>query len=363
MVQERKNLIHIIPSNKWGGTQSYALDICRHYHEAGWQVTVLTRNAVGVDAPFADAGIELLHAPVAGFLDIASAMTLAAKLKQTSSLTVIHTHRYRDAFTALLAKKLAKRPGIKVVTTRHAVRRGRNTRIFRKMYSMVDAHIFVSRLAYDSFRHSLNGEIILPEKRVHILHNSLNVPDIIPSEEPTHGPIVALYQGSIVKGKGVEHLIDAMELLKGSKLRLRISGLGNPDYLDILRRRAMQRDVMDSIDWNIKTPPSSEACAEAHFGVVPSSEREAFSLESLRFMSAGRAQVTTCNGAQKEYLDNGRTALLVEPSDTQALADAMLKLAGDRDLRTAIGTEAYKEYKSHLSWSHFINTLNKIYIE
>ena len=80
-------------------------------------------------------------------------------------------------------------------------------------------------------------------------------------------------------------------------------------------------------------------------------------------MSAGRAQVTTCNGAQKEYLDNGRTALLVEPSDTQALADAMLKLAGERDLRTAIGTEAYKEYKNHLSWSHFINTLNKIYIE
>ncbi len=363
-MKKRRSLIHIIPSNKWGGAQTYALDICRHYVGVGWKVTALTRNAVGVDVPFAESGIKLLHAPLAGFFDPASVMTLARKLSESQcNSIVIHTHRYRDAFTALLAKKIAKRQDVKIVTTRHTVRRGRNTYVFRKIYSNVDAHIFVSKMAYEGFRNSLKGTIILPENRIHILHNSINtgMGIIKPNAEPEHGPITALYQGALVKGKGLETLIDAMALLKGTKLRLRISGMGNPDYLDMLRRRAMQRDVMDSIDWNNKATPSVEACTEAFFGVVPSSEIEAFSLESLRFMAAARPQVATDNGAQKEYLRDGDTAFLVKPDNANELARAMRSLTQDPNLRTEMGLRAHNEFSSHLSWQHFINTLNKIY--
>ncbi len=361
-MKERKSLIHIIPSNKWGGAQTYALDICRHYHAAGWEVTALTRNAVGVDAPFAEAGIGLLHAPLGGIFDLASAMTLARRLKASpTGYTVIHAHRYRDAFTALLAKKIAKRPDVKIVTTRHTVRRGRDTFLFRKIYSGVDAHIFVSKMAFQGFRNSLKGKINLPENKIHILHNGIYAApeEIMP--EPGHGPVIALYQGALVKGKGLETLIDAMALIKGSKMRLRISGMGDPDYLDMLRRRAMQREVMDNIDWNLKATPSVEACSEAHFGVIPSSVREAFSLESLRFMAAARPQISTDNGAQCEYLEEGVTAFLIKPDNAQALAEAMLRLAKNPALRIDMGNAAYKKFSAHLSWKHFINSLNKIY--
>lgn len=361
-MKERNSLIHIIPSNKWGGAQTYALDICRHYMAQGWEVTALTRNAVGVDAPFAESGIKLLHAPVGGFFDVASAMTLARKLKTTPiGSTVIHTHRYRDAFTAMAAKKIAKRPDVKIVTTRHTVRRGRDTFIFRKIYYGVNAHIFVSEMAYQGFCNALKRKIELPENKLHILHNSIySAPtEILP--EPEHGPVVALYQGALVKGKGLETLIDAMALVKGSKMRLRISGMGDPDYLDLLRRRAMQRDVMDNIDWSIKTTPSIEACSEAHFGVIPSSVREAFSLESLRFMAAARPQITTDNGAQCEYLEDGVNAFLIKPDNANELADAMLRLVKNPALRINMGNAAYQKFTTFLSWEHFINSLNKIY--
>lgn len=360
----RRSLIHIVSSNKWGGVQTYALGICRHYAEAGWEVTALTRNAVGVDAPFAEAGIGLLHAPVGGFFDLASPMTLARKLRESPrGATVVHTHRYRDAFTALLAKKIANRPDVRIVTTRHSVRRGRDTRVFRKIYSGISAHIFVSEMCYNAFRHSLKKDITLPPERIHILRNSINAETDTPLPEPGHGPVVALYQGALVRGKGLETLIDAMSLLKGTRLRLRISGMGNPDYLDMLRRRATQRDVMENIDWNSKTASTQEACAEAHFGVVPSTDTEACSLESLRFMAAARPQVATSNGAQKEYLENGRNSLLVDPGDAASLAEAMRTLALDSTLRTRLGKEAYDDYSRHLSWHHFIDSLNKIYTE
>lgn len=362
-MDRKSELIHIIPSNKWGGVQVYANDICRHYLAAGWDVTALTRNAVGVDAPFAEAGVRLFHAPVRGFFDVATVMTLAGELRRRAkdSRIVIHTHRYRDAFTALIAKHLAKRPDIRIVNTRHSVRPGRDSRLFRRLYKQLDAHIFVSQLAFDGFMSTTARNLELAKEKIHILHNSIPPEDNIVVQEPTHGPVVALYQGSIVKGKGLETLIDAMALLKNVKLRLRISGNGNPDYLDLLRRRAMMRDVMDNIDWNLYSRPSAEACNDVHFGVIPSTEREAFSLECLRFMATMRPQISTLNGAQSEYLKDGETAFLVPPEDAEALAAAMRRLASDRELRLAMGYAAYNDFKASYSWDIFIKELDRIY--
>lgn len=361
-MNQKRSLIHIIPSNKWGGIQSYALDICRHYRRQGWEVTALTRNAVGVDSHFTENGIRLVHAPVTGFFNISSALILARELRNMPSdeTTVVHVHRYRDAFTVLLALKIARRKDIRIVSTRHAVRRGRDSALFRKLYSRIDSHIFVSDLAYEEFRGE-RRRITLPPDSVYILRNSINMPETSPAPEPAHGPVTALYQGAIVKGKGLETLIDALSQLRSLKIRLRISGTGNPDYLDLLRRRAMSRGVMEAIDWNVKSYPSIEQASEAHFGVIPSIEREACGMGNIMLMAAGRAQVTTSNGAQAEYLENEETALLVTPADAGKLADAIKRLATDPGLRNRLAANANSLYNRLLSWPHFISTLDKIY--
>lgn len=358
-----RTLIHIIPSNRWGGLQRYALDICRHYLHQGWKVAALTRNAVAVDTPFAAEGIRLLHAPVAGFADIATAMTLARQLRATpeQDKTVIHVHRYRDAITATLARLLAKRSDVRIISTRHVVRKGKNNPFFRKLYRLVDAHIFVSDLCYNTFRRSAGNPIRLPDNSVYILRNSFNIPEPSPTATPPAGPLCAQYVGAIVKGKGLETLIDAMSLLRDLRLRLRICGTGDPDYLDTLRRRAMSRMVMDSIDWNLHPGPVPEICRDAHFGVMPSTDREACCMSSMAFMAAGKAQVATNNGAQNEYLSDAETALMVKPADARELADSMRRLAEDPRLRLKLGENANALYSRLLSWPHFVNSLDKIY--
>ncbi len=360
-MNQNRSLIHIIPSNKWGGIQSYALDICRHYRSQGWEVTALTRNAVGVDSHFAENEIRLVHAPLTGFFNIPSALILARELKTTpEGRTVVHVHRYRDAFTVIMAMKIARRKDIRIVSTRHAVRRGRDSGLFRKLYSKIHSHIFVSDLAFEEFRGE-RRRITLPPDSVYILRNSINMPQADPVAEPSHGPVTALYQGSIVKGKGLETLIDALSQLRPLKLRLRIAGTGNPDYLDLLRRRAMSRGVMESIDWNAKSYPSVEQASEAHFGVIPSIEREACGMGNIMMMAAGRAQVTTSNGAQAEYLENEESALLVTPAEAGKLAAAIKRLATDPELRKKLAANANSLYNRLLSWPHFISTLDKIY--
>lgn len=367
-MNKNRELIHIVPSNKWGGVQTYALDICRHYRQEGWHVTVVTQNAVAVDTPFAEADIKLLHAPLSGFTDFSSPLILSDYLKRIprDRKVTIHVHRYRDAMTAAIARRLSRRHDIRIISTRHAVRRGRNSMLFRKIYSGVDTHLFVSKLARDTFMHSLSpritGRELIAEQKTAVLRNSLYLPDFTPQPLPASGPLTALYYGPVVDGKGLETLIDAFAMLNGVvKLRLRICGPANPDYADRLRRLAMNRSVMESIDWKIGTSIPPEITHSVHFAVIPSSESEAFGLNSLLMMAAGRGQITTSNGAQVEYLTDGVTALLVPPGDPVRLADAMKRMCQNPELRSRMGEAAITEYLHSHSWTNFISSLDKIY--
>ena len=192
--------------------------------------------------------------------------------------------------------------------------------------------------------------------------DSINIAATSPVAEPERGPIFAIYQGTLVRGKGLETAIDALASLRDLKLRLRIAGQGNPDYLDELRRRAMARNVMEMIDWKISPDVPDELLAQSHFAVLPSVEREGFGLPNLRVMAAGRPQICTPSGAQSEYLSDGETALFVPPADAHALATAMRRLASDATLRAEMGAAAYARYMRDLSWQSFVPKLTEIYL-
>lgn len=362
-MNEKRTLIHLISSNRWGGAQRYAFDICSHYQREGWKVAAVTRDAKVVDCHFREAGIPLVHAPLRGFFDPASAVILAKIFKGLPvDMTYVHVHRYRDAFTVLLAKRLAGRPDIRVISTRHIVRQGRNSWLFRRIYDKINAHIFVSRTAFGRFRAPWPGKLPMSPHTVHIIHNSVNIGNVPTRPEPEKGPVFAIYVGPVVKGKGLETIIDALSQIRDLKLRLRIVGHGNPDYLDTLRRRAMARGVMEMIDWKNRPDIPIDLISDSHFAVLPSVEREAFGLSNLSVMAAGRPQICSPNGAQSEYLADGESALFVAPADAAALAAAMRRLASDRKLRLDMGASALDSYINSLSWNSFIPKLTSIYL-
>ena len=360
----RHHLIHLVSSSSWGSSQKYACDICRHFLEKGWEVTAVTRDARVVDERFRRAGIPLRHAPLRGLFDPASALKLTRLFRKIPPRDgVIHVHRYRDAFTALLAKKLAKRPDITVICTQHRVQPARNSRLLRLIYSKIDAHIFVSKAAHSEFFSTWkdSGDSPIPEKRVHFISNSLNDDFPEPPAPPSRGPIIALCHGAVVGGKGLETAIDALQYLEGRKIRLRVAGPGNPDYLDTLRRRAMRLGVMEMIDWKITPDIDNSLIYDSHFALHPSIESEGFGMPNLRTMACGRPQICTTGGAQKEYLADGRTALFIPAADPKATAEAMIRLADDPDLRDRIGRQAYGEYTRLLSWPVFIDRIEHLY--
>lgn len=360
---ERRNLIHIVPSNKWGEMQIYAFDICRHYHRNGWNVLAMTRNALAIDSHFSAEGIPMIYAPVGGYSDWESIRVLAKRLRTLPEVpTVIHVHRYRDAFTAIFARHLAKRSDVRIVSTRHAVRHGRDTLLFRWIYEKIDTHIFVSGIAYESFKKSLTSRLSKKAENIYILRYSLNCGKLNLNGQQPSGPFSFIYQGSIAKGKGLETILEAMSRIPKRKFRLRICGQGHPDYLDKLRGLAVKLNVMDSIDWKITPEISVENAMQSSAGIVPATDRESLCISSMMLMAAGKPQIACSSGGQSEFLENGKTALIVPPGNSELLAESIKTLCSEPELCKMLGENAKEDYEKLLSWSHFIKVMNNIYI-
>ncbi|MBO4965675.1 MAG: glycosyltransferase family 4 protein [Muribaculaceae bacterium] len=357
----KKRVIHIVESNRWTPTAQYALNVCVGLAREGVETLVYTRDAKVVDTPFRNAGIQIRHIPLGGYLDFPSVFLLARDFRKEEQGTVIHVHRYRDAFIILLARKLARRKDIRVIHTRHKIQRAFDTWLLRRVYRNLDAQIFISQMARDRFLSTWDKEYPFDASRLHVIFTSLSTNPLSPLPFKERGPVTAMYCGSLEPGKGLEILIDAIYRLREVKGRLRIYGSGNPDYVDSLRRRAQARGVMEMIDWKKDDGHPEESLRECDFGVMPSVRPEVFGVSNLLFLAAGRPIVATNNGAQTEYLRDGVDSILVPPANAAALGDALVAIASDAALRHSMGEAAFNTFRHRLSWPHFRRSLFRLY--
>ena len=348
----------------WSGVERYALDICRHCRDTGDEVLVVTRDARAVDDVFRRHGIEIRFAPLGGFLSYHAVMGICDVLSESQAPTAVHCHGTRDAFAVLTARRLLGRHDVRVVLTRHYVKRPGRSPFHRFVYRNVDHMVFVSEMVRDRFLSGWHwkGRYADDDIDAIVIHNSLNVVVEPMAEEPSKGPVTAMYLGRLAPDKGLEDLLDALVILKDMKLRLRIVGTGHPDYVDSLRRKALTAGVMHMIDWPRHKENTEDFIRMSHFGVLPSVAPEAFGMSNIEFMKEGRPIVCSDNGAQPEYIRQGKEGILVPPHDARRLALEMRRLASSAETRHAIGIAARERFEKELSWPRFIDKLYPLYL-
>ncbi len=356
-------IIHVLSSVMWSGVERYALDICRHYRDHGQDVMVISRDARAVDDVFRHHGIPVAFSPLGGFFSYNAIKAIAGILSQSDDNTLVHCHNTRDAFAVLMARKLSHSRNIKVVLTRHYVRRAGRSVFHKYVYRNVDHFIFVSQIVKNAF---LSGwsirDIVSPgDPRLHVIHNSLNTELHPMFPEPDKGPVTAIYLGRLAPDKGLEYIIEALSRLTDLKLRLRMVGTGHPDYVDSLRSKATTAGVMHMIDWPRHKEDAADFIRASHFGVAPSCAPEAFCLSNIECMAEGRPVIASDNGAQPEYIETDKDGILVPPKDVDALAREMRRLATSSQLRQALGVAAHSRFESQLAWLHFIEKITPIY--
>ncbi len=351
------NIVHLVSNKSWGGGERYVLDLCRRCTAEGHSVAVVTRRCEAVDKHFEAAGFTPGHLPLRGAIDFLSPMALARVLNRMDAPIVLHAHNFKDAYTAVRARRLMKEPAkVRVVVTRHLVKPAKNSSMEREIYRQLDAVIFVSEAARETF---ISGRPGCDEAKLHVVHNSIIPPE--PAPATPSDTVRVLYLGRISPEKGIDVLIEAMAKLADMPVRLTIGGVGTAKTVLPLMEKCRRLGIEERVEWPGHIDDVYTAISAADIGVLPTTVPESFGLAVLEFMSQGAPPISSKAGGPIEIITDGTDGLLVRPGDADSLAAAIRLLASDSTLRAKMGRAARATFESRFTYNKFYNDIMAVY--
>jgi glycosyltransferase involved in cell wall biosynthesis len=153
--------------------------------------------------------------------------------------------------------------------------------------------------------------------------------------------LVVTYTGRLLKGKGLETLIDAFATLAAGDLRphLLIVGSGAGQALSIeaeVKAGVEARGLGGRVTFTGRVENVEDYLRASDIFAFPS-VFEALGLSLLEAAACGLACVGSRTGGIVDVIEDGASGLLVPPGDAQALAGALATLASEPDRRLGMG--------------------------
>lgn len=139
--------------------------------------------------------------------------------------------------------------------------------------------------------------------------------------------------------KGIEQLLQAMALVMKNRPQAKLELVGGGDAVEHYRIRAQQLGIASSVIFS--GPRLGQDLVQAYqrssMIVLPStSDSEAFSVVLVEAMASGRPIIGTNIGGTPQVIEDGKNGLLVEPSNPEALANAIGRVLDDKNLAKSL---------------------------
>ncbi len=178
-------------------------------------------------------------------------------------------------------------------------------------------------------------------------------PPRIDPAEVKKDPALVVYAGQLIRGKGVDVLLDAAAAVE-RPFSLEIIGDG---YMrEALETKARKLGLEKRVRFRGRMDQETlhAAYARACFVVMPSRAPETFGLVGPEAMSCGTAVIASSHGAVPEWLDDGVNGIGVPPCDAGALAAAMERLLSDPAEAQRMGREGRKRYEERFTLDGYV---------
>jgi glycosyltransferase involved in cell wall biosynthesis len=192
---------------------------------------------------------------------------------------------------------------------------------------------------------------------------------VLPNATPSAGckqstplapTIHVTFLGLLGKNKGTPQLLDALgRLADRDDWRATIAGNGE---IEASRARALQLGIADRVDFPGWLDPHATRSLLCHTDILTlPSFSEGLPMAILEAFAYGVAVVATPVGSVPEVIEHERNGLIVPVGDAKALADALLRLINDGDLRRRLGKAAKQDHGDRYEVNGYIGRLAAIW--
>lgn len=353
-----------------GGTARHVIDLSQGLAARDWRVAVACPASGWLAARIQSPNVKVVRLEMVrdiSMISDARAFLRLWRLCKTVRPDVLHLHSSKAGFLGRVAGRLA---GVPVVCfTPHCWSFqsviGRQRRFYAALERFAsrfcDMTIAVSR---HEAREALNLGVVR-EDRIVVIPNGVppfpggDLPERIAERLAGKGTLIASV-GRLDEQKGYTYMIEAMAHVAAAHQDAQLVVAGDGPLADQLQTQAAQQDIDGAMRFLGEIDQVNGLLAHADLFVL-SSLWEGLPYTILEAMAAGLAVVATDVGGCAELVVDGETGTIVPPADPDKLAEALLALLEDSDLRARMGAAAKKRAAEHFSLEALVDANASLY--
>jgi glycosyltransferase involved in cell wall biosynthesis len=359
----RLKILHVDPETSFGGGERQVAGLIRRLAERGHE-SILAAPATSRLAAIVPASDALLR-PLAirSDVDLVAALRLR-RLVAVERPHVIHFHTSR---AHAMSPWLPGNPARAIATRRmdYPLHAGLWTNL---LYNRsVTAVVAIS----EEVRRRLLAAGVRAE-RIHVIHSAVEPPAGLPGavgraaarqrfgidDELAIGVVAALE-----RRKGHDVLFRALaRLAKPGGLHVRCLVCGDGSERAALERLARDLGIASAVEFLGEQRQVADVLAALDVFVMPS-RHEGLGVAILEAMAMGLPVVASAVGGIPEAVAAGRTGLLVQPEDPDALAEAISALGRDREHACRMGSAGRDRVLAEFSMSAMASRYERLYDE
>jgi glycosyltransferase involved in cell wall biosynthesis len=360
------HILHSEAAPGWGGQEIRVFQECQLLLERGHRVSIVCQP----DSPLGKKCNLLIHPNLNYFpLTMKRAFSLSAlfsliKIIKLSQPDILHSHSSIDSWLIAMAGTLL---GIPIIRSRHVMIPIRQHVLNHWLYAKAPHRVLVSgegirKMVAEHAKVPVNKIISIPagvdfrKFDCQISGEKVREELGVSPGQPLIGKI------AVIRGwKGYDYFVDSVPLvlnkysdarfvIVGSgpgyeTIRSKIKNQGLSKYIFMLGHRSDIPEIMAALDIQCVASFAVEGTTQ----VIP----QAFAMKT--------PVVSTRIESIIPILGNGEWGILVEPKNSQDMANGIIKLLEDNDLAQSMINKAYTFSKNELSVNKMMNRLETIY--
>jgi len=175
-------------------------------------------------------------------------------------------------------------------------------------------------------------------------------------EQREDRPFLALYYGTFIPNHGVEYIVEAARILKEEEdICFEFVGRGPTKARAVALAQDYGLMNVTFVDWIAKESLSQEAAAaDVVLGVFGTTPQSMMTVQNKIYEGLAMAKPVITGDAPtiRKTLVHGKHVYLCERANPQALADALLTLKRDPDLRQRLSENGYRLFRSRFDLLH-----------
>jgi glycosyltransferase involved in cell wall biosynthesis len=212
----------------------------------------------------------------------------------------------------------------------------------------------------DVWRRFLVEEVGLAEERIVVRFNAAaDLADVEPRADADAWNF--LIMANLSPRKGVGELLQAVRTLSkaGEPVRLTLGGGGQ---VERYRREAEELGIAPLCSFTGWLPGAeAHALFRSHGALVLPSHNEGLPMTIIEALSARVPVIATPVGSIPDLLEHEETCLFVEAGNVEAIADALRRVATDRDLRNSLTANGRKLYDERFHVGGYMSRMLELY--